>query len=164
MDDMVAAGGCLTCPGPGSPGPRSRPPGGERGAASVELVVIVPGLVLLIALMTAGWRVWSLRAQVQDAAGAGARAASLARSGAEAQSAAREVVNADLAAVGSLCSAPSVTVDSSGFSTPAGTVASVRVGVSCRVALSDLLVAVPGAIRAEGHSTVRLDTFRERRP
>lgn len=144
--------------------PRPRPSDGERGAASVELVIIVPGLVLLIALMTAGWRIWSVRAQVQDAAAAGARAASLSSSGAVAQSAAREVVLADLAAVSSSCSDAAVLVDSSGFSSPAGVRAEVGVDVRCRVDLADLLLVVPGTIEAEGHSTARLDTFRERRP
>lgn len=130
----------------------------------MELVVVVPGMVLLIALMTAGWRIWSVRAQVQDAAAAGARAASLATSGTAAQASAREVVNADLQAVSSACTAPAVVVDSSGFSTPAGTEAHTRVDVTCQVALSDLIVAVPGFIKAEGHATSRLDTFRERRP
>ena len=136
----------------------------ERGAASVELVVVLPGLVLLIALMTAGWRIWSVRAQVQDAAAAGARAASLSSSGSNAMTTARQVVSADLAAVSSSCSSPAVEVDSAGFSTPAGIRAEVGVHVSCEISLADLLVIVPGTIRAEGHSTARLDTFRERRP
>ncbi|WP_177170184.1 TadE/TadG family type IV pilus assembly protein [Propionibacterium cyclohexanicum] len=138
--------------------------GNERGAASTELVVIVPGLVLLIALMTAGWRIWSVRTQVQDAAAAGARAASLADSGARARSVAQEVIGADLATSASMCTQPQIAVDTSGFLLAPGVQADVRVDIGCTIALADLLIAVPGTIRAEGHATTRIDTFRQRRP
>lgn len=38
--------------------------GDERGSASLELVIVVPAVVAVIALLTAGWRLWSVRSQV----------------------------------------------------------------------------------------------------
>ena len=137
---------------------------GERGAVSIEVVVIVPGIVLFIALMTAGWRIWSVRAQVHDAAAAGARAASLAATHDKAVQAARSAIAADLDAVSSHCVDPEVQVDGSAFSLAAGRSGEIGVDVTCWVAFSDLVLAMPGTLEATGHAVSRLDTYKERRP
>lgn len=138
--------------------------GDERGSASLELVIVVPAVVAVIALLTAGWRLWSVRSQVREAAAAGARAATLARSGAEAEQAASAAINADLETVGSSCTGPTVGIDVSAFSAPPGQGGDVGVDVTCEVPFTDLLIPMPGALTVEGHAGSRLDSFRERQP
>ena len=131
---------------------------------SLELVIVVPAVVAVIALLTAGWRLWSVRSQVREAAAAGARAATLARSGAEAEQAASAAINADLETVGSSCTGPTVGIDVSAFSAPPGQGGDVGVDVTCEVPFTDLLIPMPGALTVEGHAGSRLDSFRERQP
>ncbi|WP_455130924.1 TadE/TadG family type IV pilus assembly protein [Propionibacterium acidifaciens] len=138
--------------------------GDERGSASLELVIVVPAVVAVIALLTAGWRLWSVRSQVREAAAAGARAATLARSGAEAEQAASAAIDADLETVGSSCTGPTVGIDVSAFSAPPGQGGDVVVDVTCEVPFTDLLIPMPGALTVEGHAGSRLDNFRERQP
>lgn len=138
--------------------------GDERGSASLELVIVVPAVVAVIALLTAGWRLWSVRSQVREAAAAGARAATLARSGAEAEQAASAAIDADLETVGSSCTGPTVGIDVSAFSAPPGQGGDVVVDVTCEVPFTDLLIPMPGALTVEGHAGSRLDSFRERQP
>ena len=138
--------------------------GDERGSASPELVIVVPAVVAVIALLTAGWRLWSVRSQVREAAAAGARAATLARSGAEAEQAASAAIDADLETVGSSCTGPTVGIDVSAFSAPPGQGGDVGVDVTCEVPFTDLLIPMPGALTVEGHAGSRLDSFRERQP
>lgn len=138
--------------------------GDERGSASLELVIVVPAVVAVIALLTAGWRLWSVRSQVREAAAAGARAATLARSGAEAEKAASAAIDADLETVGSSCTGPTVGIDVSAFSAPPGQGGDVGVDVTCEVPFTDLLIPMPGALTVEGHAGSRLDSFRERQP
>lgn len=145
--------------------PRARTRHGEeRGSASLELVIVVPAVVAVIALLTAGWRLWSVRSQVREAAAAGARAATLARSGAEAEQAASAAIDADLETVGSSCTGPTVGIDVSAFSAPPGQGGDVGVDVTCEVPFTDLLIPMPGALTVEGHAGSRLDSFRERQP
>lgn len=138
--------------------------GDERGSASLELVIVVPAVVAVIALLTAGWRLWSVRSQVREAAAAGARAATLARSGAEAEQAASAAIDADLGTVGSSCTGPTVGIDVSAFSAPPGQGGDVGVDVTCEVPFTDLLIPMPGALTVEGRAGSRLDSFRERQP
>lgn len=138
--------------------------GDERGSASLELVIVVPAVVAVIALLTAGWRLWSVRSQVREAAAAGARAATLARSGAEAEQAASAAIDADLGTVGSSCTAPTVDIDVSAFSAPPGQGGDVVAAVTCEVPFTDLLIPMPGALTVTGRAGSRLDSFRERQP
>ena len=144
--------------------PRARTRHGDERGSSLELVIVVPAVVAVIALLTAGWRLWSVRSQVREAAAAGARAATLARSGAEAEQAASAAINADLETVGSSCTGPTVGIDVSAFSAPPGQGGDVGVDVTCEVPFTDLLIPMPGALTVEGHAGSRLDSFRERQP
>ena len=51
----------------------------QRGAAAVELTLLVPALLLTLGLLVAGGRPWFARTTVNEAAQTAARAASLAR-------------------------------------------------------------------------------------
>lgn len=137
----------------------------DRGAASVELVLIVPALMLVVGLLVYGWRLWSARAEMTGIASAAARAAAMQRSGADAVRVSRHVVDLNLAQAQVRCARWSLSTDVSGFATLPGTKALVTVRLSCSVSLSDLLVAgFPGRADVAVTSTQPIDTWRERRP
>ena len=144
-------------------GPADR--AGDAGAVAVELALITPAIMMLIGLLVFGYRFWEARAGVQSAAGAAARAASLAPSSADAAAVARQLAAADLDALGVHCITSSVTSDTSALSSPAGRAGTVRVSVTCVVSLTDLLVpGAPGALSVTRSAHEPVDTFRERRP
>jgi Flp pilus assembly protein TadG len=129
----------------------------------VELVIIVPGLIMILGLLLAGSRIWLSRAVADDAAYSAARAASLARSPGAAQS---DGVSQGLAALdrrGLDCRDRRVSVDTSGFAVAVGTPATITASVTCDVDLSDLLVpGLPGSMRLTGSGAAALDTYRAR--
>jgi len=135
----------------------------QRGAASVELVVLVPVLVLLLGLLIAGGRLWFARATVVEASQAAARAASLARSSGEARDAGRRVAQRVLATDGLSCADESVSVDTSAFGVAVGTPATVTAAITCRVPFADLsLPGMPGSITVRSTGAAALDTYRAR--
>lgn len=137
----------------------------ERGSVALELVLVVPVLVLVLCVLTAGWRLWTARTEVQQAASAAARAATLERGSGAARARAVQVAQASLQAPGLRCGDQRIDVDLSGFSTAPGIEADVAVLVSCRIPLADLLVpGLPGSWQVQAEQSHRLDTFRERRP
>ena len=120
-------------------------------------------MMIVLALLVAGGRLWFARSSVSDAAYSGARAASLARTAEEARSDAESSARRSLDTAGLRCDSRSVTVDTAGFAVPVGTPATVGTTVTCVVSFADLtLPGMPGAItlRAEGSSS--LDTYRGR--
>lgn len=137
---------------------------GQRGAAAVEVVVLVPALMLIVALVAGGGRVWFARSTLAQIADSAARAASLARDPATAQADARAVAALDLAAAELRCAGgPSVSVDTSGFGVPVGQSATVGVQVECAVSLSDLVLpGLPGSLTVVGASRSTLDRYRGR--
>lgn len=137
----------------------------QRGAAAVEFVVLLPVLLLLIAVVAGGARVWFARSTVQQVADSAARAASLARDAATAQHDAEQVARLDLTSAALACAGGAdVRVDAAGFAVPVGQPAGVGVRVGCRVALSDLVLpGLPGVLTVEGSSTSTLDRYRGRR-
>jgi Flp pilus assembly protein TadG len=72
-----------------------RPPG-QQGSMAVEFVVAVPGFLVLMLLVAAGGDWVSSSGQVGAAASDAARAASLARTGNDANTAASDAANYDL--------------------------------------------------------------------
>jgi Flp pilus assembly protein TadG len=135
----------------------------QRGAASVELVILVPVLVLMLAVLVAGGRLWFARASVVEASQSAARAASLARSSGEARDAGRRAGSRILATDGLRCAGDSVSVDTGAFGVPVGTPATVTASVTCRVPLADLsLPGMPGSITVRSTGAAALDTYRAR--
>jgi Flp pilus assembly protein TadG len=135
----------------------------ERGAASLELVVVIPGLVLLLGMMIAGGRLWFARTTVTEAAQAAARAGSLARSASQAIVDGRSAGQQSLSTGGLRCSEHSIVVNATGFATPVGTPATVRSSVTCRVPLADLLLpGTPGSVLITRDGSAALDTYRAR--
>ena len=135
---------------------------GERGSASLELAIIAPGLLVIIAVLVFAGRV-AMAHQTLDAAAADAvRAASIARS--------RSAANGDAsrAAASSLnnhlrCSTLSVRVNTGGFDAPVGTPATVTADLRCSVYLADLAIpGVPGHLDISSSAASSIDTYRER--
>ncbi|HZU79434.1 MAG TPA: TadE/TadG family type IV pilus assembly protein [Acidimicrobiales bacterium] len=129
-----------------------------QGGLTVELVLLAPVLILF-ALMALGLGRYELaRQELADAARAGAEAASVVPSADQAAGAASSAVLAPLNGQSHMCAHPAVTTDSSGFA--AG--GDVRVTVSCRVDLSDLLVpGLPGGVDVSATQVAPVDPFRE---
>ncbi len=135
----------------------------EAGSAAVEMAVLAPGLLLLLALIVAAGRVEAAGAAVETAAHAAARAASLARTPAAGQAAAHAAAAASLVDQHLACSSLSVGVDTAGLSAPLGSPAQVRADVSCTVGLSDLLVpGLPGSVTESATFASAVDPFRGR--
>ena len=135
--------------------------GGRGLSPAVEAVLMVPLIVLLLGVMTAGFRLWQGRADLNQVAGAAARAASQARSASEAQ----QRINAVLDANQLPCKDPVVGADVGVFNAPVGTSGDVSVTITCRVGYADLLVpGLPGSQQLSGSGAAPLDPYRTRRP
>lgn len=135
--------------------------GSERGAAAVELALLAPVVLLVVAVMVGGVRVWFVRGAVTDAAYAAARAATLEHAPAAAQARGDAAARAGLADVP--CADPAIAIDTSGFAVAVGQPAAVTASISCAVRLGDLVgLGAPGAITVAATSTSVLDTYRRR--
>jgi Flp pilus assembly protein TadG len=132
---------------------------GDDGFSTLELVIITPFLLAFVLLVVGFGRVTHGRQEVQQAAAAAARAASLANTPAQAQTAAQQEAAADLAQAGISCQSPSPpTVDTSQFH--AG--GQVEVTISCVTNLSDLtVVGFPGHKTVTASATAPLEQYRQ---
>lgn len=135
----------------------------QAGSVAVEMAIIAPGLLLLLALLIFGGRNALATGAVEQAAVDAARAASLTRSAADAESAARAAATRSMVDQGLACSTITVDVDSSGFGAPVGQAAHVSTSVVCTLRLSDLgLPGLPGSKSVEASAVSVLDMYRER--
>jgi Flp pilus assembly protein TadG len=136
----------------------------ETGAVAVEAALLAPALLLVLALLMFGGRNALATGAVEQAAVDAARAASLARTGALADTAAREAAGRSLADQDLDCATITVQVDTSGFRTQPGQPAIVSTAVTCILRLSDLaLPGIPGSKRISATALSAIDTYRERR-
>ena len=138
----------------------------ERGAASVEAVLVMTALGLFIGLIILGGRVEMAKQAVQSAAYDAARTASISRTSGEAQSAAQGSAAASLNQQGVHCTRTSVEVDASAFTTPLGTTgpaALVSATVTCVIDISSLgIPGLPGSHTITQTMTSPLDAYRGR--
>ena len=134
----------------------------DRGAASVELSILAPAMLLVFAVLIVGGRVALASDAITGVAGTAARDASLARTPAQAEQIATRSAVTALHAQGLQCEgAPSVDVDVSGFAAAPGQPAFVKVDVACIVRLSDIgLPGLPGSRTLTDQATSPLDPFR----
>lgn len=131
----------------------------QRGSAAVETTLLVPVLLLFVALMVAGARLYLARGAVIDAAASAARAASSEVTAPAAARAAHQQVHRELDGT---C-APRIDADTAQFRRPVGTAAEVTVRVRCEVFFADVLLpGMPGAITVRAEESAVLDTFRRR--
>ena len=134
----------------------------ERGAAVIEVVILVPALGLFLALIIAGGRVALAHQAVEASASEAARAASISRTQGHAESLASAAAASSLTSQNTRCLSTTVAVDTSGFATPVGTPASVGATVTCQVDLAGLLPGLPGSMGITATVRSPLDTYRER--
>lgn len=140
-----------------------RHPDPERGSAVIEAVIGIPAFMLFVALIMFAGRVAIAHQGVQSAATDAARSASIARTQGEAQTAGDTAAATSLANQRFHCVTTTVTVDTTGFASPAGTPAKITASVTCHVDLSDLSVpGVPGSKAITATMSSPLDTYRER--
>ena len=135
----------------------------DTGSTSVEVAVLTPVVLLVLALLVAGGRIVTAHAAVDTAATTAARAASIARTAPAAQQHAATTAEAGLREHALHCAHHEVTLDSSGFDQPAGRPGTVVVHAACTVALADLaLPGMPGSIPLQAQAASPLDPYRER--
>lgn len=135
----------------------------QRGAAAVELTLLVPALLLMLGLLVAGGRLWFARTTVNEAAQTAARAASLARSTYAATAAGREAGAQSLETAGLRCRSTSVSINTAAFGVPAGTPSTVTSTITCSVDFSDVMLpGWPGSMELTGRGSAALDTYRSR--
>lgn len=127
---------------------------GERGGATVELVILTPALLVLLVVVVAGGRLVGTRGDLDSAAREAARAGSLAPTATAAQTAATDAARTALSERHLDCPSPKVDVDVTRFA-PGGTVA---VTVSCIVGLADLgLPGLPGERAIQSRAVAPID-------
>jgi Flp pilus assembly protein TadG len=136
----------------------------ERGSAAVEITMVAPVLVAFILVVIFGGRLVLARQAVQSAAFDAARAASLARTQPEARASAARIAASTLANQKLPCATTRVVADTTGFTKPVGTPATVTVRVVCEVPVADLgLPGIGGTLTVEDAAVSALDQFRERK-
>jgi Flp pilus assembly protein TadG len=134
---------------------------GRAGAVSLELVLITPLFLLLLDFAVFGGRLTESQARVDDAAHAGARAASLQRTVTGAEVAAHQIVVDTLRQSDASCQTYRVTVDTGSFRA-GGTVAVI---VECDVLMRDLAwLPLPGTRTLSGSFVSAVDTYRASSP
>jgi hypothetical protein len=134
----------------------------ERGSESVELAILLPIGILVLAMLVVGARIVVAGERISGVAGIAARDASIARSPSDAQSIATGSATAALAQDGLRCVNIRVAVDTSGFAATPGTGAAITVNVWCTVQLSDIGVAgMPGAKTLHDVASSPLDPARD---
>jgi len=131
---------------------------GDRGSVFVELALgYIPIMVLTVVAVVAVARIVSAQMDVNSAAAAAARQASLAYTPGAAVAGAEDAADAALTGRTLTCRNRVVRVNA-GSMAPGG---QVSVTVDCTVALQDLFgVDMPGALTATGEATQPLDTYR----
>jgi Flp pilus assembly protein TadG len=136
---------------------------GDQGSATLELVILTPAVLVLLGLAIAAGRIEIAGGEVEQAAAAAAREASIARTELTARTAATETARGSLQNQGVTCGVLEVVVDSAGFGVTVGVPAQVQVGVACTVELSDLAVpGMPGTRTLRARVASPLDRYRSR--
>jgi Flp pilus assembly protein TadG len=134
----------------------------DRGSESVELAILLPVGLLVLAMLVIGARIALAGDRISGVAGIAARDASLARSVAAAQQTATASATEALADRNLHCADVQVAVDTSAFSSAPGAPAAVTVAVACTVDLSDIGVAgLPGSRMLRDSASSPLDPARD---
>lgn len=130
---------------------------GDAGSSTAETALLTPLLVAVLLLVVLCGRLVSAQIDLQAAASAAARSASLARNEAAARVEADRTARDTLAARAVTCQQVSVSVATGGLR-PGG---AVTVTVSCTVPLADLaLLSVPGSRTVQATATSPIDVWR----
>jgi hypothetical protein len=132
----------------------------DTGAASTELVLVMPVLIAFLFLVVAAGRLTDARSDVVSAASDAARAASLQFTQDAAQAEAEAMASATMAGEGIECQGgPRVQVDPVDGSFEDG--GTLHVVVRCDVLTGDLaLIALPGVVTVQEDAWEPIDAFR----
>jgi hypothetical protein len=134
----------------------------DRGSESVELAILLPIGILVLAMLVVGARIALASVRISGVAGIAARDASIARSASDAQFIATRSASEALGQDGLHCIDVRVDVDTAGFSAPPGTSAAITVNVWCTVELSDIgAPGLPGTKTLHDSATSPLDPARD---
>jgi len=130
---------------------------GEQGGAAVEFTIVAPVLIMMFLFVVGLGRLATSREAVEGAARDGAREASIARTAADADRTANDIVQSTLAEKRVSCSDRQVNVDTSQFR-PGQT---VTVHVQCTVANGDVILSgLPGSSTLHSDFVAVIDTYR----
>lgn len=133
-------------------------PGGDRGSLAVELSIVMPLLLLLLALLYGYGRAAQVNGTLEAGTRDAARAASQARSAADARDVARAAVESSLTVSGQTC-LDSLDVSLRNDVFQAGF--PVTVDATCTYSLDDLgLPGIPGEITVTSSFTSPVDPNR----
>lgn len=137
--------------------PSGRTQASDQGAATVEMALLAPLLVALLLLVVLCGRLVSVQLDLDAAAHAAARTASLTRTVPEAITQAHATAAAILDRRHAVCRRPDVHLDTGGLQ--AGGM--VTATISCTVPLADLvLLGVPGTRTVTATATSPIDQWR----
>lgn len=132
----------------------------DAGSSTAEAAVVTPLLVGVLLFVVLCGRLVSAQMDLDAAASAAARAASIARTDPAAHADADRTARDTLTARGATCRQAAVTVSTGGLR-PGGV---VTVSVSCVVPLSDLtMLGVPGSRTVRASASSPIDTWRGNR-
>jgi Flp pilus assembly protein TadG len=135
----------------------------ERGSIAVEVAILMPAFLLLVAVAAVIGRQTVADTAVEGAAHDAARAASIARTQGTARADAEQAARAVLTDQGLHCEPVTVTVDTSQFARPVGQPAAVTATVTCAVSFADISVpGLPGNKTLSATFTSPLDIYRSR--
>ncbi len=134
----------------------------DRGSESVELAILLPIGILVLAFIVVGARIALASDRISGVAGIAARDASIARSPDSARRIAESAAKQALASDDLHCTNITVQVDTSGFNAPPGTNAALHVDLWCTVDLSTIGVSgMPGSKTLHDSATSPLDPARD---
>jgi hypothetical protein len=143
--------------------------GTQRGSVSIEVAILTPVFVLLIALAAVAGRTTVAQNAIDVAAHDAARAASISRTAAAADRNARAAVDESLGSQGLDCESLTVETDVADFATPVGPPADpadppvVSVRIACLLSFVDLpMPGVPDETLLSAAFTSPLDWYRSR--
>jgi Flp pilus assembly protein TadG len=131
----------------------------QDGSLTLELVILAPAILFILALVIAGGRVVIADQAVTQAASQAARDASLQPTPTAATATARSRADSVLDGQGLGCSPQAVTVNAAALAAPAGQPGNVSVTVRCTVKWSDLGVPGPGTRTLSATGTAPVDTW-----
>ena len=135
----------------------------DRGSAAVELAILTPSVIAVLALLFITGRTMLAKQSIDAAAFDAARTASLARDAVSAQTLARDAAVASLAAQSINCVTLAVVIDTDGFAIAVGDPANVTVNIQCEVNYADVaLPGMPGTAILTSAFTSPLDRYRGR--
>ena len=135
----------------------------ERGSSvAVEAVLVLPVAMLFIGLVIVMAGHALAQQAVTAAATRAARAASVERSQSSAERAALDAAVADLGSSHVTCTDTRVVVDAKGLAAPVGTVASVKVQVTCQAVFPVSMPGFPASRSLTGEGSSPVDTYRGR--